>query len=243
MSTAGGDLILDQIVIEELRAVLKRVLSARVVSDPAPRKFHMVVDRDEDQVRVELTDDGGPIPTGSDIDQVEAELKQRRGTLRKVALPNGGVRIHIEAPLQMVVMEGMVVRIGSVHYVLPIDTIQRIHQGSDMVSVSASKGQKMLRLSEGELVPIRSLPGGDGAKTQEANDGDPIFVIVQSRKSVVAICVDELLGQQLVLLRPLKGVLAGVRNMSGVAILNGGEIGMVVAVSRLDTTEMASANP
>jgi two-component system chemotaxis sensor kinase CheA len=49
----------------------------------------------------------------------------------------------------------------------------------------------------------------------------------------LAIPVDELLGQQLVLLRPLRGVLSRTRDLTGVALLAGGEVGMVLAVSRL----------
>lgn len=40
-------------------------------------------------------------------------------------------------------------------------------------------------------------------------------------------------GQQLVLLRPLRGVMSKIRDLSGVALLAGGEVGMVLAVNRL----------
>ena len=59
-------------------------------------------------------------------------------------------------------------------------------------------------------------------------------MIVRNNASRMAIPVDELLGQQLVLLRPLRGVLSMVPDVTGVAILSGGEIGMVVSVSRIE---------
>ena len=59
------------------------------------------------------------------------------------------------------------------------------------------------------------------------------FVIVRNDNYQMAIPVDELMGQQLVLLRPLRGVMTRIRDLSGVALLAGGEVGMVLAVNRL----------
>lgn len=44
----------------------------------------------------------------------------------------------------------------------------------------------------------------------------------------VAIPVDVLVGQQLVLLRPLRGVMARLRNVTGVTLLTGGDVGVVL---------------
>lgn len=49
----------------------------------------------------------------------------------------------------------------------------------------------------------------------------------------MAVPVDELIGQQLVLLRPLRGVLSRVQNMTGIALLAGGDVGMVVSANML----------
>ena len=49
----------------------------------------------------------------------------------------------------------------------------------------------------------------------------------------IAIPVDELVGQQLILLRPLRGVMARLPNLTGTALLAGGEVGMVLSASSL----------
>jgi two-component system, chemotaxis family, sensor kinase CheA len=66
-------------------------------------------------------------------------------------------------------------------------------------------------------------------------------VIVHTNGGHFAVPVDELIGQQLVLLRPLQGVLSSIRHMSGVAILSGGEIGLVLSVSALMPEEQRGA--
>ena len=57
------------------------------------------------------------------------------------------------------------------------------------------------------------------------------FLRAQGRS--VAVPVDELIGQQLVLLRPLRGVLSRIENMTGIALLAGGDVGMVVSANML----------
>lgn len=229
LSIAGGEVQLDQGVIEQLRGLLKKLVNLRLGADPAPRRLHVAVSRAEDQIRVEISDDGDPRAGASEIETMAQGLRRQRASLRRVLPPDGGVRLYLGMPLQMIALEGMVVRVGQVHYVLPIEAIQRIHQGCDSLSISAADRRQMLRLTDSEIVPVHRLP-----RVGEAETAQGLYVIVHNAEQArMAIPVDELLGQQLVLLRPLEGVLGGLRDMSGVAILSGGEVGMVVSVSRL----------
>jgi len=86
----------------------------------------------------------------------------------------------------------------------------------------------MLRLDDGDLIKIQPLSNG---KFKNGDSPDGLYVIVRYNDIRRAIPVDELLGQQLVLLRPLRGVLSGMRDLSGIAILTGGDVGMVLSVS------------
>ena len=60
-----------------------------------------------------------------------------------------------------------------------------------------------------------------------------VYVVLGTQGRSVAVPVDELIGQQLVLLRPLRGVLSRVQNMTGIALLAGGDVGMVVSANML----------
>lgn len=80
-----------------------------------------------------------------------------------VPLPERGARFHVTMPLHMIVMDGMVVRVGDVNYVIPIDTILWIQQsdGSSVLRVSAKSGQAMLEIGNQDHVPIHHLSGAD----------------------------------------------------------------------------------
>lgn len=56
-----------------------------------------------------------------------------------------------------------------------------------------------------------------------------VHVVLGRAGQSVAIPVDDLVGQQLVLLRPLRGLMSRLRNISGVALLSGGDVGMVLS--------------
>ncbi len=229
LTHVGGQITLDLQLIEELRQILKALVLTRLHVAHPPTRFHVSIEAESDHIRVELSDNS-PTDLGiADVAALDKLVTDRKGQIRKVVLPAAaGLRFHLSLPQKMIVLDGMVVRCGNVRYVLPVDAIQRILQTDQIVSVSAGGGQ-MLKPDDGGLVPIRALRG----QLVDVARGQRLFVIIQTNGARFAVPVDELLGQQLVLLRPLEGVLSNVRAMSGVAILSGGEIGLVVSVSAM----------
>lgn len=238
LTHVGGQVPLDLQLIEELRQALKMIVTARLAAPHPPTRFHASIEAESDHIRVEISDNSPTDLAQADLNTLVQSVARKKGTLRKVVLPAAaGLRFHLVLPQKMIVLDGMVVRQGDVRYVLPIDAIQRILQTDQIITVSAGGQSQMLKLEEGGLLPIR--PFGTGHKCDQI--GKQLFVIVQTNGARFAVPVDELLGQQLVLLRPLQGVLASVRAMSGIAILSGGEIGLVVAVSALVPAEQQGA--
>jgi two-component system chemotaxis sensor kinase CheA len=234
-SFVGGDITLDIGLLENLRRLLRNLAVARLeLGQGAPRKIHVSFHRDEERVLAIFEDDGMPTETSPALDEVRATVTRHGGDLRHVALPGTGIRVHISLPLAMVVLEGMVVGVEGVRYVVPVDAIRMILQpeADRRIRVSAAEGREMLRIAENEIVAVRSLPG---PRTSDAPSSDRrnVYVVVGAQGRSVAVPVDELIGQQLVLLRPLKGVLSGLRNLTGIALLAGGDVGMVVSANML----------
>ena len=205
-----------------------KVASIAFQAETKPAKFHISLSNEDDRVVVDLTDDGSVVEQYDTFEKLVDEVKRKGGQLKTSKVPNGGQRFHLSLPLHMIVLDGMVVRVGDVRYVLPIESIQRIHQGKDVVPVVAARNMAMLRLDDGDLIKIQPLSNGK-IKNEDSPDG--LYVIVRYNDIRRAIPVDELMGQQLVLLRPLRGVLSGMRDLSGIAILTGGDVGMVLSVS------------
>jgi two-component system chemotaxis sensor kinase CheA len=180
---------------------------------------------------------------GIDFAEVRRALRIGGGDLRISSLPSGGLRFYATLPLAMVVLDGMVVRAGEVMYVVPIDSIQLIvHPASSaLMRVSAGEGGYMLKLSKDDVLPVRFLThnGGEsgnfddhqfaGSGTESEDDTQKcLFVVAGNQTQRVALSIDELIGQQLVLIRPLQGYLSGIRGVTGCALLGSGGVGMVL---------------
>ncbi len=246
--TVGADVILDQMVMENLRKLIEPVLAMRIANEPIPSDYHISIQSEGDRATIVIEDDGS-----APVDQVLFKAMQDKvdkdgGELRLVTLPERGARFYLTMPLHMIVLDGMVVRVGDVNYVIPIESILRIQQSdhSAILDVSAKSGTAMLEIGSENHVPIHALPGAavgnlDTApkaasnirKVRAGREKLRTFFIVRNAAYQMAIPVDELMGQQLVFLRPLRGVMTRIKDLSGVALLAGGEVGMVLAVNRL----------
>lgn len=238
--TVGADVVLDQMVMENLRNHIEPLLASRINNEPIPSEYHISIQSEGDRATIIVEDDGGAPIDELEIARIDARIQADGGELRVVSLPERGMRFHVTMPLHMIVLDGMVVEVGGVTYVIPIDSILRIQQStkSAVLEVSASYGQAMLEVGKGHHVPIHALSGSEALAdfghdpTVSGREKPTTYVIVRNGDVQSAIPVDELLGQQLVLLRPLRGVLSGQKDLSGVALLAGGEVGMVLAVNR-----------
>ena len=196
-------------------------------------------------------------------------MRAHGGELRIANLSSGGMRAVVALPLAMALLDGMVVRVGNITYVVPIDAIRRIvHCGAaDLMRISAAEGRYMLKLARDDVLPVKFLSrtgAGDGEKEtvalpspldapQAANAASSagqdeqkhLFVVAGASSEGCALFVDELVGQETVLVRPLQGHLAGIRGVTGCALLSGGQVGMVLdmgyVLGRLDPHNVLSS--
>ena len=244
LSYNGEGEVLDQTMLDSLAKLLRKLVLSRLAGESGPSNFHLSLSRTDNRVSVLLEDDGSADPDQEVLQHLHQVAVREGGEFRPVPVPSGGMRFHLSLPVHMALLDGMVVRVGDVCYVVPVNSIERIQLGASdaLLPIAASKNDAMLRTDTGELAPIRPLtdPAASGNVIEKLcaanNDGGStsnLYIVLRSEDSRIAVPVDEMLGQQLVLLRPLQGPLVGIRNMMGLALLSGGEVGMVVAVDRL----------
>lgn len=233
VSTVGGDLALDLTVLDTLRSILRMLAQLRVKAAPASRAFRLTFRRSGDSIQAMIEDDDPAPLTEPALKPVLEMVAQARGRLRQVSVPGGGTRIHLSLPISMVVIDGMVVGVGGVRYVLPVETVSSILRAEEGAAfdIAAERGRRMLRLPSHEIIPVRPLAGGHSRES--------VYVILAIGDKRVAVPVDEVIGQQLVLLRPLRGVLSRLDNLTGIALLAGGEVGMVVSGAAVSGAEAA----
>ena len=257
LQVSGDDLVVDYDMLEELKPHLRTLIGFCVsrsgVQPTAPDKdghgrLRLALARNEERVVATVDDSELGLDALQDgnaqavLDGTRTALRGRGGELRIGAQAGEGVRFEVILPMAMVVLDGMVVRVGEFRYVVPLDAIQRIVHSSleDVMRLSAGEGRFMLKLGHEEVLPVhclRDVSSGEGINSEDTSGGQRyLFVVIGKQSHRVALLVDELMGQQLVLIRPLRGYLTGIRGVTGCALLGGGDVGMVLDIGSIVNT-------
>lgn len=159
--TVGADVVLDQRVMENLRELVEPILASRIAIEPIPSEYRISIQSEGDRATIVIEDDGSAPVDEINLRECMERIEADGGELRVVDLPDRGVRFHVTMPLHMIVLDGMVVKVGDVNYVIPFDSILRIQQTEvkGVLGVSASEGQRMLEIGNHQHVPIHRLAG------------------------------------------------------------------------------------
>ena len=248
----GGDVCIDSDILTALSEPLSRLAwfcTKKVAGDrklrvnkgmSASADLEVYVTRSGDHVMVTVSVDG---PGSSDAQIMDAamelacDLEESLSTHRcRVRVESGKqsvLKFVLYFPFINAIMDAMVVRKGEVRYAIPIKAIQRIlkPEKSDIAMASAD-GSKVLRL-EDNLVPIIGLHDDRTLHEGQCGATCSLLVVVENQDTSLAMPVDELVGQQQVMMKPLSGALAGISGAAGCAILGGGEVGLVMDVNAL----------
>jgi two-component system chemotaxis sensor kinase CheA len=166
---------------------------------------------------------------GVGMDVVLRKIQNMGGRVGIASTPGQGSRITLTLPLTLAVLDGMIVRIGEENYILPItgiveslkprpEDIHRVAGGGEVLSI---RGDYIT------LVHLSRLLGGDAATEL----GDRLVVVVETGTSGrIGLVVDELVGQQQVVIKSLEANYRRVDGVAGATILGNGMVAMILDV-------------
>lgn len=167
--------------------------------------------------------------------KISDELLQHRGLIDLENRPGQGLIFTINIPLDMAVLDSMVIRIKDIKYIIPVYAIRHIlePESHQIIKKSADGYGRLLNL-DGKTYPVRELAGGFKESSKVADEENPhLLVIIEKKKQAIALAVDELIGRQPVLVRPVSSHLIDSQNILGCALLGEDEVGMVLNLERL----------
>lgn len=170
---------------------------------------------------------------GLDFAAINNGLRAVRGGMTVAPGADGGVRFAVHIPLSRNVMDGIIVRIGKVRYVVPLDAVRQIIRPEPGQVISSSiNGGRSLNL-RGEIIPLRFFAGDEGNGVASRALWERMAVVVDSARQPVAFPIDEIIGQQQVLINPLNGFMKGIKGVAGCSILGGGEVGLILDIDAM----------
>ena len=161
---------------------------------------------------------------GVGMDVVRKSIEGFGGTISIRTRPNQGTTIRLSIPVSLAVTSLLHVTMNGIHYGLPMDNV------SEIVRIERSEIEYLHNepfvYIRGEVIPlifIKTMLNEDAL----ANQPLPI-VVLKVKDNLIAIVVNELLGQLDVVQKPLEGVMEHHPIFSGTALLGNGQIIMVI---------------
>jgi two-component system, chemotaxis family, sensor kinase CheA len=170
---------------------------------------------------------------GVGMDVVRRNISNLGGRIQIQSNPGKGTRFTLVIPLTLAVLDGMLVAIGKEKYILPLQSIVGTIR-PDKRQVRTVTGGAQVVSVRGEyirLIPIHRIFNVQGAITDPTK---ALLVVVESENGVkTGLVVDELIGQQQVVVKSLTENSEPVRGISGATILGNGRVALILDLEQL----------
>lgn len=170
---------------------------------------------------------------GVGMDVVRTNIEALRGAVDIFSVQGQGTSFVIRLPLTLAIIDGMVVRVGSDRFIVPITAITESYRpSSEDISTIANRHE--LTLLRGDLLSVCRLGSlfGIDCKAQELTDGTMLVLETKGSKRF-ALHVDEIIGQQQVVIKNLGEVFQTAQGVSGGAILGDGRVCLILDIEGL----------
>lgn len=177
---------------------------------------------------------------GVGMDVVRRNVESLGGRISVDSEPGRGCKFTLALPLTLAVLEGMVIRCGDDRYVIPIaSVIETQHLASTPIE-HLTFGQEVLRW-RGEITPMYRLGAVMGSS---GTPNENIIIIAETeRGDNVGIAVDEIVGQQQVVVKSLEGNYGTVNGASAATILGDGLVALILDVDSMLRLAASSGGP
>ncbi|HEY0489965.1 MAG TPA: chemotaxis protein CheA [Telluria sp.] len=177
----------------------------------------------------EVTDVSG---RGVGMDVVKRNITAMGGSIEIRSAKGFGTTIAISLPLTLAILDGMSIRCGEEVYILPLGfVVESLQPTPDDIKEIAGRG-RVIKV-RGEYLPLIPLHQMFDIAPRFTDPCEGIVVILESDGRKAALFVDDLVGQQQVVVKNLESNYRKVTGISGATILGDGGVSLILDVSAL----------
>ncbi|WP_447968351.1 chemotaxis protein CheA [Nitrospira sp. M1] len=169
---------------------------------------------------------------GVGMDVVKRNIEALGGSVAIQSVEGKGSKLTLKLPLTLAIIDGMTVRVAQENYIIPLISVtESIRPKPSELQTVVGKGEVFnLR---GEWVPMVRLYEVFGVQPEFSDPSEALLVIVESDGKRVALFVDELTGQQQVVIKSLEQNFQKIEGISGATILGDGQVALILDVPSL----------
>ncbi len=174
--------------------------------------------------RTRVTDLSG---RGVGLDVVERNIRALGGRLELASTAGQGTRFTIRIPLTLAILDGQLIRVGPEVYILPLVSIVETVQLNPSWVRKLPGGLEVYHLRD-RYLPVVRLASLLGVPPDTGPEARPLLVIVEVDDGDIALLVDELQGQQQIVIKGLEANFRKVPGVSAATVLGDGRVGLIL---------------
>jgi two-component system, chemotaxis family, sensor kinase CheA len=183
----------------------------------------------------EVTDLSG---RGVGMDVVKTNIENLGGEVKLASKLGEGSSLKIILPLTLAIIDGMVIRSGLQQFVLPLGQVfELIRLEYDDINNIPGVGQ--LFNIRGEVMPLFTINGKLGQKINSQNQSE-IVIIIRGLRHAFGVSVDDVIGQQQIVIKKLGEDIRGLKGIMGSAIMGDGKPSFILDLYELFKDDLQS---
>ncbi|WP_423370027.1 chemotaxis protein CheA [Burkholderia sp. LMG 32019] len=176
---------------------------------------------------------------GVGMDVVKRNIQSMGGHVEISSQAGRGTTTRIVLPLTLAILDGMSVKVGNEIFILPLNFVMESLQPSNDDIYTVGNGERVVRV-RGEYLPLVALHEVFSVDDARTDPTQGIVTIMETEGRRFAMLIDELVGQQQVVVKNLETNYRKVHGISAATILGDGSVALIVDVAALNRETRAT---
>ena len=203
---------------------------------------HAITMSDEEAIQIVLLPGFSLAPAITDIsgrgvgmDAVKTKVETLGGQLDLVSRVGQGTSVYVRLPLTLAIVLSLLIKVGEETYAISLENVEEtiLVKQENIKTVHGSPAT----LLRGEVLSLSDLADVLGTEVKETHRDEYPVVVVKIGKNKIGFIVDELIGQQEIVIKSLGRFLSKIKGIAGATILGDGNVALILDVASLYTTK------
>ncbi|MCW7754421.1 chemotaxis protein CheA [Desulfobotulus sp. H1] len=164
---------------------------------------------------------------GVGLDVVRDQITSLSGNIHLESKRDHGTRFHLRIPMTVAIIDGIVCRCGRQRYVIPTLCVLGSREVKPGDLARLPTGMSMIHFQD-HLLPASSLEKLLQITENGSDTSFPIVMVVEAEGAQAGILVDEILGKQQIVVKPLGASFKKIQGIAGAAIMPDGSVGLIL---------------
>lgn len=168
---------------------------------------------------------------GVGLDVVKSKIESLSGEVEVKSKLGEGSTWIIRLPLTLAIIQALMVTVGGEKYAISLGSIQTIEDVAPG-DIKLVQNREVIHL-RGSVIPIIKLSKELDIESSKSSDENMVVVIVKKGENLAGLVVDELMGQQEIVIKSLGKYISKCKILSGATILGDGEVALILDANAL----------